>query len=163
MNKVALTLSAVCSLFFANQDYGQWAPTGGPEGGHVYALAVNGSAIYAGTGGSGVWRRPLSEMIANTSVLPLNHQKRSLQNRIIISASGNLRSGVVLNYSIVSHGFVRLGVYSISGKQVALCNGEQAPGEYSVTLERGTIPAGLYVYHFQAGNFQESNLVRIME
>jgi hypothetical protein len=58
---------------------------------------------------------------------------------------------------------VRLALYAVSGKQEALYNqGEQAPGEYSLKLERGAIPAGLYVYRFQAGNFRESDLVRIM-
>jgi hypothetical protein len=60
-----------------------------------------------------------------------------------------------------------LSIYSISGKRVALLEQQdRRPGEYSVRLGAaagGAIPSGLYVYCFQAGSYQESNLVQVME
>jgi hypothetical protein len=35
--------------------------------------------------------------------------------------------------------------------------GEREPGEYSAVFNTVRIPAGLYVYRFQAGNYQLTN------
>ncbi|MBN1577827.1 MAG: hypothetical protein JW913_14800 [Chitinispirillaceae bacterium] len=127
----------------------------------VTALAVSGDNIFAGTYGNGVWRRPLSEM---TSVLPPNRRNNPLQTRIRVNAYGYLHSDVMVNYSIQARCFVRLGIYTISGEKVVLLQqGEQSPGEYGIRLENGAIPAGLYVCCFQAGIYQESNILMVMK
>ncbi len=38
---------------------GDWGQTSGPVGGTVFAFATLGSNLFAGTSGSGVWRRAL--------------------------------------------------------------------------------------------------------
>ena len=54
MNKLALTLSAVCYLFLANQVHGQWTKSG-IAGENIRALAIGGNNIFAGTQDSGVF------------------------------------------------------------------------------------------------------------
>jgi hypothetical protein len=123
--------------------------------GNVMVLAASSNDIFAGTDNWGIWRRPLSEMV---SIIPQNQQTIPLQTRLRIAASGSLHSGIMLNYSIQSRCLVHLGIYTITGKQVALLEqGERAPGEYAFKFDSGRIPAGFYVCRFQAGNYQESN------
>lgn len=141
--------------------------TGLTDSVNVYALAVNDKYIFAGTqiyspsyDGS-VWRRPLSEIV---SVRPYNQQNNPMLTKAHVRASGSLHSGALLNYSIQWSCFVHLDIYSISGKRVAVIDqGYKTPGEYSVKLAGGMIPAGLYVYRFTAGNYQESDRIMVMK
>ena len=66
-------------------------------------------------------------------------------------------SGAMFTYTLPSREFVELGIYSISGKKIAvLDNGYKTAGEHSVKLNAGTLPGGLYVYRFKAGSYEES-------
>jgi ligand-binding sensor domain-containing protein len=142
-------------VFLSTNNGTSWtAVNSGLPNADVNCLAVSGGNIFAGTNGFGVWRRPLSEVV---SILPQNHQTIPLQTRLRIAASGSLHSGVMLNYSVQSRCIVRLSIYAISGKQIALFDeGVREPGNYSVDFAKDRIVAGLYVCRFQAGSFQES-------
>jgi hypothetical protein len=165
----ALTISGkyICAatrdsgIFLSTNDGASWAGFNtGLATRRVNSLAIGGGTVFAGTS-AGVWRRPLSEIV---SVLPQNQRTATLQTRLRIAVSGSLHSGVMLNYSVQSRCIVQLGIYTISGKLVALLErGERAPGEYAVKVENGEIPSGLYVCRFQAGSYQESNRLMVMK
>jgi hypothetical protein len=127
----------------------------------VSLSAVSGGAIYAGTDGGGIWRRPLSEI---TSTTPTHHQKSSsLQKRMCVFRHSPF--GVTVSYTVRSRCPVRMELYTISGERVAVLDkGEQAPGEYSLRLAgNGSSTAGVYVYRFEAGNYRESDLVKVLK
>jgi hypothetical protein len=127
----------------------------------VISLAISGTNLFAGTSDAGVWRRPLSEMV---SVLPQYQEHSSLQTRIRVKSSGSLFSAIMVNYSIQSRCLVNLGIYTISGKKVALLEqGEKAPGEYSVRFDGSSIPSGIYLYRFKAGNYLECSRFRLFK
>jgi hypothetical protein len=70
----------------------------------------------------------------------------------------------MFKYAIQSPCLVHLAIYALSGKMVAVVeNGERMPGEYSFRFDAGRIPAGLYVYRFQAGNYQASERIVVMK
>jgi hypothetical protein len=51
---------------------------------------------------------------------------------------------------------VRLAVYDLLGREVAvLVDGQQAPGEYSVTLSASGLSSGMYFYRLQAGHYTQ--------
>jgi len=126
----------------------------------VTYLVTTGNTIFAGTN-KGVFRRPLSEM---TSVIPKHQESIPLQTGIRSLVSGSVRSGVMVNYRLQSPCLVQLSIYTVSGKRVVLVeNEEKTPGEYSFKLDACKIPAGLYMYRFQAGSYQESNRIMIMK
>jgi photosystem II stability/assembly factor-like uncharacterized protein len=143
-------------VFISANNGATWtAANNGLPNNSVMAFTVSGINIFAGTWGGGVWRRPISEMV---SVLPQNQKSIPLQTSLRIRTSGYLHSGVTLNYSIQSRCFVHLGIYTISGRRVAVIEqGERTPGEYTVRFNKGAIPSGLYVFRFQAGGYIESN------
>jgi hypothetical protein len=62
--KRSLSFFAIIVLLEAQSLQAQWIQTNGPYGGDVRCFAVNGSNLFAGTNGGGVWRRPLSGMVA---------------------------------------------------------------------------------------------------
>jgi len=95
---------------------------------------------------------------ARNPLSPFRHNGNPLQMKMRASASG-----VVLTYSIRSSSFVQLSMFTVTGKRVAsLAQQERSPGEYSVTIgAEGTIPDGLYVCRLQAGNYEQSTLLRV--
>lgn len=128
---------------------------------YVTDLAVKNGCLFAGTQGSGIWRRHISEMV---SVLPHNQRAIPLPSGIRSIVSSFSRHGIMINYSIQSHCSVHLGIFTISGKKVAAIDqGERAPGEFSVRFDSGRIPAGMYVCRFEAGNFRTSSRFIMMK
>jgi len=126
---------------------------------YITAFAVSGDNLFCGTASNCVWRRPLSEMTSN--LIPKKGDI-PLYKGIRVCTFGYLNTRTLLRYSIYSRCNVRLEIYTISGKVIAsFTNNKQAPGTYIVKLEDSGMPSGLYVYRFQAGNYQESNFVRI--
>lgn len=58
-----------------------------------------------------------------------------------------------IRYSTPVEGLVSLIIYDLEGKTVAtLVNEVQPAGIYKVSLERTTLPGGVYSYMLQAGN-----------
>ena len=126
-------------------------------------LATSGRYLFAGFT-SGLWRRPLSEMLSATQAIPYNQNIQTLQTKLRVSASVTAQAGIKVNYSLASRCKVGLGIYTIAGeKLVSLEQGEQTPGTFSVSLPADKIQAGLYICRFQAGNRRESALVRVMK
>jgi hypothetical protein len=61
-----------------------------------------------------------------------------------------------IKYQITNNRFVTLRLYDILGKEVAvLVNEKQAPGEYEVNFDAGSLPSGVYFYKLTAGDFSE--------
>jgi hypothetical protein len=59
-----------------------------------------------------------------------------------------------IRYEIPTNGHVRLAVYDILGKQVALLvDGMQEAGYYSVPFDAGNLSSGIYFYRLNAGSF----------
>jgi hypothetical protein len=57
----------------------------------------------------------------------------------------------VIRYSVSDKTFVSLRVYSALGQLVAiLANGEQQPGQHSVTFDATNLPSGVYFFRFMA-------------
>ena len=127
----------------------------------VYSLAVLGANLFAGEAGSGVWRRPLSEMI--TSVEPVTSELPQ-----VFSLSQNYpnpfnpTTGIRFQVSGVSD--VRLSVYDLLGREVAvLVNERKAPGSYEVNFDATRLASGVYLYRLSAGQFVQSRKMIVVK
>lgn len=61
-----------------------------------------------------------------------------------------------ISYALPSAQAVSLTVYDILGREVAtLVNDVQRAGQYSVRFDASHLPSGVYLYHWQAGEFTE--------
>ena len=62
-----------------------------------------------------------------------------------------------INYFLKQSGFVRLKVYDLLGKEIAvLVNEEKTQGSYSVKFNGSNLPSGVYFYTLQVNNFMQS-------
>jgi hypothetical protein len=78
-----------------------------------------------------------------------------------------------IRYALPQGARVSLEVYNLKGERVAvLVDGEQGPGEYSVSFgagaagaggRGGTLPAGIYFYRFRAGPYSATHRMVLMK
>jgi hypothetical protein len=119
----------------------------------VYALAVSGTNLFAGTVG-GVWRRPLSEMIAGVeglqSALP---EQFSLGQNYPNPFNPNTK----IQFGLPRSSYVTLKVYDLLGREVSSLMGENLPvGSYETQWKASGYPSGVYFYRIVAGSFVET-------
>jgi len=61
-----------------------------------------------------------------------------------------------ISYTLPAGGHVRLSVSNILGQEVAvLADGEQAPGEKTISFDALDLPSGVYIYRLSAGSFTD--------
>jgi|GEM_PF-317668 len=69
-----------------------------------------------------------------------------------------------ISFELRDASFVKLGVYDISGRQVAeLANGWREAGSHEVTFDGSDLPSGIYLYRLSAGDWQESGKMVLMK
>ncbi|MDH3252312.1 MAG: T9SS type A sorting domain-containing protein [Ignavibacteria bacterium] len=68
-----------------------------------------------------------------------------------------------IGFRIADFGLVRLLVYDLLGREVAvLVNEKKAPGTYSVQFDASDLGSGVYLYRLQAGNYSETKKLVIL-
>ena len=122
---------------------------------YVLSLGADNQYIFAGTNGSSIWRRPLSQVVTGTE------EETNLQPKAF-SLNQNypnpFNPSTTINFSVPSSEFVTLKVYDVLGNEVAtLVNEEKPAGSYEVEFnshsdEVRNLTSGIYFYKFQAGS-----------
>lgn len=126
----------------------------------AWQLIIIDDELIAGTS-SGVWKRPLSEMI--TSV------ENQISNTISIytlrqNYPNPYNSSTIIKYSIPKEGLVTLKVYNILGEEVAdIVNELKLAGNYEVTFNSDNLTSGVYLYKFTAGNFVQTRKMILLK
>ena len=114
----------------------------------ISSLAISDGFLFVGTNGSGVWRRPLSEMISSVN-------ETLIVSRIsptLPKLSQPVLSTTTIDFSLPASGRVSLIVYNALGEQIAtLANGEYAAGKHSASFDASGLQNGMYFYLFAAG------------
>jgi hypothetical protein len=63
----------------------------------------------------------------------------------------------IINYQLPVNNFVKLAVYDVTGKEVAvLANSDMNAGKYGVTLNADKLAGGIYFCRLSAGNYTET-------
>jgi N-acetylneuraminic acid mutarotase len=74
------------------------------------------------------------------------------------------RSYTEINYTLQERTLVRLSIFDLLGKEVAvLVNKAQARGDYQVTFNRNGLENGIYTYRLQTSNFQETKKMLLVD
>jgi hypothetical protein len=124
------------------------------------ALAISGTNLFAGTY-SGVWRRPLSEMI--TSV---EESEARLPSPFTLgqNSPNPFNPTTTIRYGLLKASHVTLTVYNMLGQQVAQLVDEQHQAGYHDVVFRGDgLASGVYFYRIQAGDFVASKKLLLLK
>jgi hypothetical protein len=70
----------------------------------------------------------------------------------------------IINYQLPINNFVKIAVYDIAGKEIAvLVNEFLQPGTYEVTFDGSGLTSGVYFYKLQAGDFTETKRMVLLK
>ena len=70
--------------------------------------------------------------------------------------------GTGSRHEAIGNGWVRLSVYDILGREVAvLVNEKKAPGSYTVRFDAGGLASGVYLYRLTAGGFSQTRTMAL--
>ena len=143
------------SVFLSTNNGTNWTAvnTGLPPNTNVSSLAVNGEYLFAGTDSSGVWRRPLSEMVS------VDENKVSMPDHFSLEQNypNPFNPSTTITYSLPHTSSVALKVYDVLGREVVTpVNGVEEPGYKSVRFDATNLASGVYFYRLQAGSFVEA-------
>lgn len=141
----------------------------------IKSLIIKQDYVYAGTLGSSVWRRPLSELVGLNNI-----NKYVLRNYVLYQNYPNpFNPATTIKFGIPNSGSptkafgddkVVLKVYDILGKEIAtLVNERLKAGEYEVKFDarlhgQGTnLPSGVYYYKLESGNYVETKKMLLIK
>jgi len=135
----------VGGVFLSTNNGTSWAAVNnGLTNTDVLSLAVNDSSIFAGTYGSGVWYRPLSEMIPTNNLEFQNKQPFVSNLRININ-----KTNVVVSVP-PSDGPVAIGLFTVAGKRIYSATHQVCNGILNIPIS--ALSTGTYLMSIRCNN-----------
>jgi len=122
----------------------------------VSALALSsngtgGTILFAGTNNSGVWSRPLSEMITSVNESPADLPRHMSLNQNYPNPFNPI---TVISYELPVMSSVRLSIFDMLGREIAVLVNETKPaGSYQVQWNAEHATSGVYYSRMATGNF----------
>jgi hypothetical protein len=144
-------------VYYSKNNGGEWigANAGFTPNMSIGTLEVSNGFLFAGTGRNGIWRRPISEMLAVQ--FKKEYSINSKAFNVIIDKNN------FAQYNVPTTSTILINLYDFRGCLVrALVNCVKQAGIYSETLPRG-LSQGRYVLSFQAGNTKINKPVMIVK
>ena len=126
----------------------------------IFSLTVNNGYLYAGTGGSAVWRRPLSEMI--TDVEDVNQ----VPNHFALEQNypNPFNPSTKISWQAPVGSWQTLKVYDVLGNEVSTLVNEYKPaGDYEIEFSATNLPSGVYFYRLEAGTISETKKLILLK
>jgi hypothetical protein len=119
----------------------------------VHGLAIAGGSLFAGTRGAGVWKRPLSEILAPVNTFSAEpYPAFSLHQ----NCPNPFNCTTTIEFSLAHSEQVSICVYSILGELVEkLADEQRSAGPHKVVFNAHNRPNGIYYYVLEAGGFRE--------
>lgn len=152
-----------CDVVLVSNDYATtWAKvdSGFPYLWSLTALTSNGIYLFAGTY-SGVWRRPLSEMI---TFVPQLSSELPATCELGQNYPNPFNPSTTIKYELPQSSLVKLSVYDLLGREVSLLvNERKEAGYHQVKFDGSGLSSGVYVYRLQAGDFTQAQLLLLLK
>ncbi len=149
-------------VFLSTNNGTSWtAVNSGLSDASVNALALSGTNLFVGTEGSGVWKRPLSQMVSSVNQAPTGLPEKFA---LYQNYPNPFNPTAVISYQLSAVSNVTLTVYDILIREVAtLVNEKQNAGSYSVTFDGSRLASGVYFYRLVAGNYSATKRLVLMK
>jgi hypothetical protein len=132
--------------------------------GYIYSLLISNGYVYAGTYGSSVWRRPLSEVIG------IKNLSTEVPDKYFLFQNypNPFNPSTNIKFQINKSGYVMLKVFNILGKEVStLINEKLQPGTYEVPFSINQLSSnysnGIYFYRLQSGDFVQTKKMILLK
>jgi len=118
-----------------------WSPVNnGLSNTHINSLVTDGQYIYAGTGGSGVWKRPLSELIGIEDINENNDlvvYPNPASDKVTITNNDNFAKEIAVS------------IFNITGQQIM---SDKFKNLNKIELDISKVEKGIYFLKIQMDN-----------
>jgi hypothetical protein len=147
-----------------SSNYGQtWNPinnNGITQSFDVHRIKSNTQYLFAGTYNSGVWRRPISEIIGIQNIGTEIPSGFSLSQNY----PNPFNPTTTIKFDIPKLSNVKISVYDITGKELeVLVNEKLQAGTYQTTLNASNFSSGVYFYRLQTEDFSETKKLILLK
>jgi ligand-binding sensor domain-containing protein len=127
----------------------------------VSALSICGTNLVAGTNGSNVWYRPLSQVITNV-ISTGNSGPTSF--KLSQNYPNPFNPSTTISYQLPTSRLVVLKVFDVLGREVeTLVNERQTAGTHAVKFNAANLPSGVYFCRLQAGTYHETKKLLLLK
>jgi hypothetical protein len=129
------------------------------------SLSADNQYLFAGTNGSSIWRRPLSQVVTDTEEeINLQPNEFSLEQNY----PNPFNPSTTIKFNLSEKEFVNLKVFDLLGKEIAeILNEEKPAGRYEVDFDAssagGGLSSGVYFYQLKAGNLVQVKKMLLMK
>jgi hypothetical protein len=146
-------------VFASSDDGASWRSIGdGLTDMSVGSLVIKSANLFAATS-SGVWKRPLSEIMSVSPERGILPQKYILEQNF----PNPFNPSTTIHYGLPSKSHVTLAIYNILGQKVTqLVNGEEEAGYHEVRFDGSNLASGVYFYRIQAGSFVQTRKLLLL-
>ncbi len=121
----------------------------------VNSLVISGEYLYAGTSGSGIWKRPLSEITSaenNSNTLP---SKFSLDQNY----PNPFNPSTTISYAVPYQSEVNISIYNSLGVLIkVLVNRAESAGLHRVIFNADNLASGVYFYKLTARGINDNSI-----
>ena len=149
-------------VFLTTDNGARWtAVNDGLTNRDIGALAVSEANLFVGIYGTGIWRRPLAEM-----VLSVNPAMSQLPPEFLLHQNypNPFNPNTTIKYELPKTSHVSLSVYDILGREVSvLVNERKDAGVYEVKFDGSNLASGVYFYRLQAGDFTQTKRLLLLK
>lgn len=127
----------------------------------IHALSVQGNVLFAGAAGSGVWSRPISELLTTVekkdAEIPFDfHLEQNYPNPF--------NPSTIIGYQVPIAGLVTIKVYDVLGNEIAILVDDEKPaGNFKIEFNGSNLSSGVYFYRIQAGNYTQTKKFILMK
>ncbi len=147
-------LAATPSGIFLSTDYGaSWGFADSSwSSSPMSSIVTCGSNVYVLAGGGGIWKRPISQLVATD----VDQNKSDLPGKFILSQNypNPFNPATTISYELSANGFVSLKVYDVLGREVkTLVNEVKKIGRHEVQFDASGLASGVYFFRIKAGTF----------
>ena len=156
------------NIFAGSHQYGVYMSTnnganwmyrneGLPVNTYVYAFCIFNNYIFAGTSinttGSGVYRRPLGELVGIKPISSEIPKEFSLEQNY----PNPFNPTTHFEFRIADFGFVKLVVFDVLGRKIeTIVNEQLKSGTYEADFDGTNYPSGVYYYKLTSGDFTDA-------
>jgi hypothetical protein len=134
-------------VFHSINNGASWAADSGLPNDEITCFSVNGTDLFAGTYGNGIWYRPLPQI----GVL---HQEspRAVQSNFKVLSQGFFSPITTIEFTLPHSDKVTITVFNLYGHKVAsLFNQNIGQGTHSLSWNTSNLAAGCYTVKLQEG------------
>jgi hypothetical protein len=125
----------------------------------IRVFAADAGYLYAGTYASGVWKRPLSQILVSVSAGSVAVSEYAVGQNY----PNPFNPSTTIKYELPKVSFVSLTVYDMLGREVSLLvNEKMEAGVHEVKFDGSNLASGLYFYRLEAGSFAQTRKLLIL-